>query len=176
VVALGFAAVGSGLILYTLLVANYVRAWQIGVVFVSTAGTILFELFESGIPNAVPGVDYPALAVAGVGVSYLVGLCRYDLFGYTPVDMADVIDSITAPVVVLNPAERVTDNGPGIPDNELTVLDRGRETMLEHDSGIGLWIVNLAVDENGGTVHYEVGDEGSTIRIRLPSRAGDGDA
>ncbi len=109
VVALSFAIAGSGLILYTLLTANYVRAWQVGVVFVSTAGAILLELFESSIPNAVPGVDYPALAVAGIGVSYLVGLYRYDLFGYTPVDMTDVIDSITAPVVALNPAGRVTD-------------------------------------------------------------------
>jgi signal transduction histidine kinase len=109
VLALGFAAVGSALILYNLLAANYVRVWQVSLVFCSTAAAILFELFESSLPGAVPGVDYPAIAVVGVGVSYLVGLYRYDLFGYTPVDMADVIDSITAPVVVLNPAERVID-------------------------------------------------------------------
>ncbi len=109
VLALGFAAVGSGLILYKLLTANYVQAWQVAVVFVSTTGTILLELFESSIPHAVPGVDYPALAVTGVGVSYVVGLYRYDLFGYTPVDMSDVIDGLTAPVIVLNPERRVVD-------------------------------------------------------------------
>lgn len=109
VLALAAFAVGSGLILYKLLTANYVQAWQVVLVFLSTAGTILVEVFESSIPHTVSSVDYPALAVAGVGVSYVVGLYRYDLFGYTPVDMSDVIDGITAPVVVLNPEQRVVD-------------------------------------------------------------------
>ena len=109
VLALAAFAVGSGLILYKLLTANYVRAWQVVLVFFATAGTILLEVFEATIPHAVSGVDYPALAVTGVGVSYVVGLYRYDLFGYTPVDMSDVIDGITAPVVVLNPEQRVVD-------------------------------------------------------------------
>ncbi|MCQ4334189.1 ATP-binding protein [Natronomonas sp. F2-12] len=109
VLALAAFAVGSGLILYKLLTANYVQAWQIVLVFVATTGTILVEVFEDAIPHAVSGVDYPALAVTGVGVSYVVGLYRYDLFGYTPVDMSDVIDGITAPVVVLNPEQRVVD-------------------------------------------------------------------
>ena len=109
VLALAAFAVGSGLILYKLLTANYVQAWQIVLVFVATTGTILVEVFEDSIPHAVSGVDYPALAVTGVGVSYVVGLYRYDLFGYTPVDMSDVIDGITAPVIVLNPEQRVVD-------------------------------------------------------------------
>ncbi|ERH06879.1 MAG: Histidine kinase-, DNA gyrase B-, and HSP90-like ATPase [Halonotius sp. J07HN4] len=109
VLALAAFAIGSGLILYKLLTANYVQVWQIALVFVSTAGAILLEVVESSIPHAVSGVDYPALAVTGVGVSYLIGLYRYDLFGYTPVDMSDVIDGITAPVVVLNPEQRVVD-------------------------------------------------------------------
>ena len=109
VFALTAFAIGSGLILYKLLTANYVQVWQIALVFVSTAGAILLEVIESSIPHAVSGVDYPALAVTGVGVSYVVGLYRYDLFGYTPVDMSDVIDGLTAPVIVLNPEQRVVD-------------------------------------------------------------------
>ena len=107
--ALAAFTVGSALILYKLLTANYVKAWQVALVFLATSGAVLLELFESAIPHAVSGVDYPALAVTGVGVSYVVGLYRYDLFGYTPVDMSDVIDGITAPVVVLNPERRVVD-------------------------------------------------------------------
>gem|GEM_PF-6655686 len=109
VLALAAFAIGSGLILYKLLTTNYVQAWQIALVFAATSGAILVELVESGIPHAVSGVDYPAIAVTGVGVSYVVGLYRYDLFGYTPVDMSDVIDGITAPVIVLNPEQRVVD-------------------------------------------------------------------
>ena len=109
VLALAAFAIGSGLILYKLLTANYVQAWQIALVFAATSGAILVEVVESSIPHAVSGVDYPAIAVTGVGVSYVVGLYRYDLFGYTPVDMSDVIDGITAPVVVLNPEQRIVD-------------------------------------------------------------------
>ncbi len=109
VLALAAFAAGSGLILYKLLTANYVQAWQVALVFVATSGAILSEVVESAIPYAVSGVDYPAVAVTGVGVSFVVGLYRYDLFGYTPVDMSDVIDGITAPVLVLNPEQRVVD-------------------------------------------------------------------
>lgn len=109
VFALAAFALGSGLILYKLLTANYVQAWQVTLVFLATSGAVLIEVFESAIPHAVSGVDYPALAVTGVGVSYVVGLYRYDLHGYTPVDMSDVIDGITAPVIVLNPERRVVD-------------------------------------------------------------------
>ena len=131
VLALGFAAVGSGLILSKLVTANYVQVWQIALVFVSTFGTILLELFESSIPHAVPGVDYPALAVTGVGVSYVVGLYRYDLFGYTPVDMSDVIDGITAPVVVLNPDRRVVDfNAPAGATFESLAAGRRADAVL----------------------------------------------
>ena len=109
VLALSAFAAGSGLILYKLLTTNYVQAWQVALVFLATSGAVLVEVFESAIPHAVSGVDYPALAVTVVGVSYVVGLYRYDLFGYTPVDTSDVIDGITAPVIVLNPERRVVD-------------------------------------------------------------------
>ena len=131
VLALAAFAVGSGLILYKLLTANYVQVWQIGVVFLATAGTVLVEVFEGAIPYVVSGVDYPALAVTGVGVSYVAGLYRYDLFGYTPVDMSDVIDGITAPVIVLNPEQRVVDfNAPaGAMFDSLSTGRRG-DTVL----------------------------------------------
>jgi signal transduction histidine kinase len=35
----------------------------------------------------------------------------------------------------------VADDGPGIPADERGVFDRGRETALEHASGLGLWLV-----------------------------------
>ncbi len=111
-VGLSFAAVGSALVLASLGTTDYARPWQVGVVLVTTAGTIAIELFESGLPGTVPGVDYAAVAVAVVGASYVAALYRYDLFGYTPVDTSDVIDGITAPVVVLNPERRVVEFNP----------------------------------------------------------------
>jgi len=35
----------------------------------------------------------------------------------------------------------IRDNGPGIPREEKTVINRGDEDALSHGSGIGLWVV-----------------------------------
>ncbi|MFB6087807.1 MAG: sensor histidine kinase [Haloarculaceae archaeon] len=65
---------------------------------------------------------------------------------------------------------RVADNGPGLPDDEIDVLEKGHETELEHASGLGLWLVNWIVTESGGEVVFEENDpRGSVVVIRLPS-------
>lgn len=61
----------------------------------------------------------------------------------------------------------VSDDGSGLPAAERDVLDRGRETPLEHGSGLGLWLVNWSVTASGGSVSIET-DDGTTVRIRLP--------
>jgi PAS domain S-box-containing protein len=66
----------------------------------------------------------------------------------------------------------VGDNGPGIPDEEIAVLERGEETPLQHGSGVGLWLVNWVVERSGGTLSFESGD-GTTARIRLERGAAD---
>jgi signal transduction histidine kinase len=161
VLAVAAFAAGSGLILYKLLTANYVRVWQIGLVFVATSGAILVEVVESSIPYAVSGVDYPALAVTGVGVSYVVGLYRYSLFGYTPVDMSDVIDGITAPVVVMNPEQRIVDfNAPAA-----ATFD-GLETGRGADAALPDVVVDAVPVADPATTQTEVtvaGDDGDRI-------------
>ena len=62
----------------------------------------------------------------------------------------------------------VTDNGPGVPDHELETIDRGEETSLVHGSGAGLWLVRTTVDSSNGELLYETGEEGTTVRLRLP--------
>ena len=69
----------------------------------------------------------------------------------------------------------VADDGPGLPEHEWTVVAEGDETDLEHGSGIGLWIVNWAVSRLGGHLDYEASDEGTTVRIRLPTVGRDPD-
>ena len=61
----------------------------------------------------------------------------------------------------------VSDNGPGIPEHELAVIDRGEETSLNHGSGAGLWLIQIAVDHSDGDCHFETGPEGTTVTIRL---------
>jgi signal transduction histidine kinase len=69
----------------------------------------------------------------------------------------------------------VADDGPGIPDQELAVLDTGGETELQHGSGAGLWVVTWIVERSGGELSFETSSEGTTVTIRLP-RADDAEA
>lgn len=63
---------------------------------------------------------------------------------------------------------RISDNGPGIPEHELEVLNRGEETSLDHGSGAGLWLIQIAADHSDGDARFETGKSGTTLMIRLP--------
>ncbi len=67
----------------------------------------------------------------------------------------------------------ISDNGPGIEDQELQTILSGEETPLRHSSGVGLWLVNWVVERAGGTVAFE-NDDGCTVRVRLPRAELDG--
>ena len=54
----------------------------------------------------------------------------------------------------------VADNGPAIPDQEINVLTTGRETALEHGSGLGLWLVYWLVDKSEGELLFDESELG----------------
>ncbi|WP_231727896.1 sensor histidine kinase [Haloferax profundi] len=63
----------------------------------------------------------------------------------------------------------VADDGPGIAEYELAVLEDGTETPLKHGSGLGLWIVKWGTDIAGGEVRFTENDpEGSVVTIEVP--------
>jgi len=63
----------------------------------------------------------------------------------------------------------VRDNGPGIPENERTVLREGKESPLLHGNGLGLWLVNWVVTELGGTIDISDADpHGSNVTVTVP--------
>jgi len=70
----------------------------------------------------------------------------------------------------------VSDDGPGLPDNERHVLETGEESPLYHGSGIGLWLVNWIVTGLGGTVTVDADHDGLSVVLRVPSASGDADA
>lgn len=64
----------------------------------------------------------------------------------------------------------IADNGPGIPDAELEPLQAGKETALEHTSGLGLWVVDWIVEESNGELVFEDNDpRGTVVTMRLPA-------
>jgi len=63
----------------------------------------------------------------------------------------------------------VADDGPGIPAAEQEAIRAGRETALEHGSGLGLWIVRLIATQLGGEMR--LGDReprGAIVTLCLP--------
>ncbi|WP_459824257.1 sensor histidine kinase [Halorubrum luteum] len=69
----------------------------------------------------------------------------------------------------------VTDNGPGIPDNEREVLQAESETPLSHASSIGLWVIKWLCELQGGTVEFDTTNGGTTVRLRFRTAASSGD-
>jgi signal transduction histidine kinase len=64
----------------------------------------------------------------------------------------------------------VEDDGPGIPDREIDVIEAGTETPLKHGSGIGLWVTNWVVQDVGGTLAFGEAEAGSVVSVKLPHR------
>jgi PAS domain S-box-containing protein len=65
----------------------------------------------------------------------------------------------------------ITDDGPGIPEAELSAIEAETETSLRHGRGLGLWQLRWCVDELNGQLSFETG-EGTTVRIAVPDRRG----
>ncbi len=68
----------------------------------------------------------------------------------------------------------VADNGPTIPDQEINVLTTGRETALEHGSGLGLWLVYWLVEKSEGELVFEeseLGGNAVSLVFRTPTGA-----
>jgi len=74
-----------------------------------------------------------------------------------------VSSAVTDDGVVL----RIEDDGPGIPAEEIRVLEANAETSLQHSSGVGLWLVKLIVTRLEGDLTIESGSDGARIEIRL---------
>ncbi|WP_058367524.1 ATP-binding protein [Haloparvum sedimenti] len=67
-----------------------------------------------------------------------------------------------------NPVQvTVRDDGPGIPEEELAVLERDRETQLHHTSGLGLWLVTWIVRDVDGDVSFRSLEDGTEVTLSL---------
>lgn len=66
----------------------------------------------------------------------------------------------------------VVDDGAGIPDGAVDVLRKRSETQLEHNVGLGLWLVHWVVTRIGGEVEFgSLDGTGTVVRLTLPRYA-----
>ncbi len=63
----------------------------------------------------------------------------------------------------------VSDDGPGMPDGETTILETGEETTMTHGDGLGVWKIRMLVKESGGRVSVDASDDGTRLSFLLPT-------
>lgn len=114
--------------------------------------------------QALPSIDERA----GIAIGELVE----NAVEHTDDDRATVDVALTVGDRTVSVA--VSDDGPGIPENERTVIERQEETSLEHGEGIGLWLVHWITTTLGGEVALvENGPDGARISLVFPVRSTD---
>ena len=61
----------------------------------------------------------------------------------------------------------ISNNGPGIPEQELIAVNQAEVTPLNHGTGIGLWLVSWILDKSGAILTYSTGDTGTESTVQL---------
>ena len=126
---------------------------------------------ERRFPDVTVTVDTPdeCRAVAHDSIELAIANLLENAIEHTQVDDPQVSITVTSGrdgEVELS----VADDGPGIPAHERRVVSIGRETTMDHGSGLGLWIVRWAVFRSGGELEFGDSDGGgSVVTVSLDS-------
>lgn len=62
----------------------------------------------------------------------------------------------------------IADNGPGLPVHEQSALEGELGTPINHNTGVGLYMVWWVVKSHNGTIQVSVTETGTTVTISIP--------
>ncbi len=129
------------------------------------------EQVRERFPEASVAVDVPSDLEVSVGLSVAIAIHELLVNAIEHNDGQPVVSVVGHEAGQFAVLE-ISDNGPGIDEHELDVLDEGKETALQHGSGVGLWVVNWVVEQFGGRLTFENDDAGTTVTMQLPRTDG----
>jgi len=113
--------------------------------------------FSADIETSTSGIAHPKLSVA---ITQLIE----NALEHAVDDGGEL--RVTATEAGGDVVIEVSDDGPGIPSTELTVIAGHDESELEHGSGVGLWLIDRIVDYSDGQLTFD-NSGGTTARITL---------
>ena len=132
----------------------------------------LLDRTVEGLAEEYPAVDFEVEdPPSGLNIPYLVEPVLWNVIEnaaehntsddpFVRIETDDVGDKVRI---------SVADNGPGIDEFELSVIESGTESALEHASGLGLWLIKWGTTIAGGEVTFEENHPtGSIITIEVP--------
>lgn len=123
------------------------------------------ESIQPTFPDVSFAVDAPdsCPVTAGSGLDAAIEVLVDNAARYNDGDDPSV--RVTVDATGDRPTLSVVDNGPGIPDHEVAVLERNEETPLSHGSGVGLWVVKWVAERSGIELTFETDDSGTTVLL-----------
>ena len=100
----------------------------------------------------------------------LVNLVENAVVHSTETDPTVDVSAFVPPERDESVAFQVRDRNERIPETEISVLQTGSETSLDHGQGIGLWIVNWCLQKLNGEIRFDY-DDGNVILVTVPNRS-----
>lgn len=127
--------------------------------------------FNIKFPKATLTTNFPESVLAVAPPSYEVAMmelmenaCVHHPSGQGPVDVSITLEDGTVTV-------RVRDECVPIPDDNVETIMRGEEQPLQHNDGLGLWIVKWMVDTVEGELSFERRENGAGNEVTLAFEA-----
>lgn len=84
--------------------------------------------------------------------------CEHDTEPPTTIEITTTVHENAVELVI-------TDDGPGIPDHEINVLEAESESSLQHGSGLGLWIINWVINRSEASLDISADSEGTRVAL-----------
>ena len=128
-------------------------------------------IVRSAHPEVRVSLDLPDEAWASVGPVFESVIDNLVENAIEHHDGDPSIDIVVEPGSGIHSSHRIiiADDGPGIPQEEVELLEKGDESQLEHSNGLGLWLVRWIVEYFGGNVQYEPRpSNGTRVVVEVP--------